>query len=161
MAPINMDHTKKFVLVDPRFVKPSMRDRALSGLDADISKILDSDEPDEVKSRNYVSALSRYKMYSAPPKPSPPPPPADAAVAVPPVVAAVPAVPDVFQFKARSPPKRKSKRVKKESLDSDLSFEPTLWRRTQREQTKNKLGSQWITLDETPKKGKRSTWIKN
>ena len=157
-----MDHTKKFVLVDPRFVKPSMRDRALSGLDADISKILDSDEPDEIKSRNYISALSRYKTYSSPPKPAPQPPPADAAAAVPQVAAAAaPAIPDVFQFKACSPPKRKSKRVKKESLDSDPSFEPTLWRRTPREQTKKKLGTQWITLDETPTKRKRSTWIKN
>ena len=151
-----MEHTKKFVLVDPRFVKPSMRDKALSGLDVDISKILDSDEPDEVKSMNYVAALTRYKRYSDTPKPAPPVRPAS-----PPAVAAVPAVPATFQFKTQSPPKRRSKRVKKESSDALSSFEPSLWRRTQREQTKKKLGSQWVTLDETPKKRKRSTWIEN
>ena len=153
-----MEHTKKFVLVDPRFVKPSMRDKALSGLDTDISNILNSDESDEVKARNYVSTLARYKNYSAPPKPAPAPPPADAAPPI--VAAAVPAaVPSIFQFKARSPPKRKSKRVKRESLDADPSFDSTLWRRTQRAQTKKKFGPQWIELDETPKKKKRSAWI--
>ena len=44
-----MEHTKKFILVDPRFARPSMKDKALSGLDTDISSILESDEPDEIK----------------------------------------------------------------------------------------------------------------
>ena len=146
-----MEHTKKFVLVDPRFVKPSMRDKALSGLDTDISNILNSDESDEIKARNYISALARYKNISAPPKPTPPP--------VPPAVLDTAAVPATFQFKARSPPKRKSKRVKMESLGDDHSFETSLWRRTQREQTKKKFSPQWVTLDKTPKKRKHSTWI--
>lgn len=155
-----MEHTKKFVLVDPRFVKPSMRDKALSGLDADISNILNSDESDEIKARSYISALARYKNYSAPPKPTPlPPPPPDAAVVPPTVPSAVPAVPSSFQFKASSPPKRRSKRVKMKSLDVEPSFDSTLWRRTQRAQNKKKFGTQWIELDETPKKKKRSTWI--
>ena len=59
-----MEHTKKFVLVDPRFARPSMRDKALSGLDSDISSILESDEPDEIKARNYAATLSRFKNYS-------------------------------------------------------------------------------------------------
>jgi len=41
-----MEHTKKFVLVDPRFVRPSMRDKVLSRLDTDISAILNNDESD-------------------------------------------------------------------------------------------------------------------
>ena len=149
-----MEHTKKFVLVDPRFVKPSMRDKTLSGLDSDISNILNSEESDEIKARSYISALARYKNISAPPKPTPPPP------VVPPAVSNA-AVPATFQFKARNPPKRKSKRVKMESLDTDPSFEPSLWRRTQREQTKKKFGPQWVTLDETPKKKRRTPWIES
>jgi len=62
-----MDHTKKFVLVDPRFARPSMRDKVLSGLDTEISDILNSDVPDEMKARSYISALARFRNYSAPP----------------------------------------------------------------------------------------------
>src|SRR2546425_5724020 len=46
-----MEHTKKFVLVDPRFVRPTMRDKVLSGLDTEISNILNSDVSDEIKAR--------------------------------------------------------------------------------------------------------------
>jgi len=48
---MNMEHTKKFVLMDPRFVRPSMRDKVLSRLDQDISNILDSDASDEAKAK--------------------------------------------------------------------------------------------------------------
>jgi len=61
-----MEHTKKFVLMDPRFVRPSMRDKALSGLDEDISNILESDASDEIKAKSYVAALSRLRHISNP-----------------------------------------------------------------------------------------------
>src|SRR5271163_967510 len=63
-----MEHTKKFVLTDPRFVRPSMRDKTLSGLDADISNILDSDASDEIKAKNYAATLSRFKHIYNPPQ---------------------------------------------------------------------------------------------
>ena len=53
-----MEHTKKFVLVDPRFVRPSMRDKVLSALDIDISNILNSNDSDEFKAKSYMSAAS-------------------------------------------------------------------------------------------------------
>ena len=152
-----MDHTKKFVLVDPRFVRPSMRDKALSGLDADISSILKSDEPDEIKVRNYMTALSRYKNYSASPKPVPltvpPQPPTQPDPAI-------PAVPPVLQFKVTTPSKRSGKRVKIEPLEHDSSLTQQLWRRTQRKPTKKKFGPQWIEYSETPKKS-RPAWIES
>ena len=152
-----MDHTKKFVLVDPRFVRPSMRDKALSGLDTDISNILKSDEPDEIKVRNYMAALARYKNYSAPPTvPLPPLPMAPAAVPD-----AVPAaVTPVIQFKVTSPSKRSGKRVKIKPLDIDPSLDQQLWRRTQRKQTKKKFGPQWIEYSETTRKS-RPAWIES
>ena len=61
-----MEHTKKFILVDPRFARPSMKDKALSGLDTDISSILESDEPYEIKVQKYAASLKRFKSYSAP-----------------------------------------------------------------------------------------------
>src|SRR6267154_1385888 len=150
-----MEHTKKFVLVDPRFVRPSMREKALSELDTDISNILNSDVSDELKARSYVSALARFKNYSAPPKSEepkalPPPPP-------PPPPPAVPAVP----FKTVSPLKRPRKRVKVESLDIVPSPDQPLWRRTQRSSTKKKFGPQWIEYNAQSKKKKksRSNWI--
>ncbi len=59
-----MEHTKKYVLMDPRFVRPSMRDKALSGLDSEISEILNSELDDEVKAKRYSATLSRFRNYS-------------------------------------------------------------------------------------------------
>ena len=42
-----------------------MKDKALSGLDTDISSILESDEPDEIKMQKYAASLKRFKSYSA------------------------------------------------------------------------------------------------
>ena len=67
-----MEHTKKYVIMDPRFVKPTMREKALSGLDSDIHNILESDEPDDIKVKQYISTLNRYRNYSEPPPPSTP-----------------------------------------------------------------------------------------
>ena len=134
-----------------------MRDKALSGLDTDISNILQSDEPDEIKVRSYISALSRYKNYSTPPKSTPPPPPPPPA----PTVHHVPAtVPPVIQFKVTSPSKRSGKRVKIEPLEIDPSLDRQLWRRTQRKQTKKKFGPQWIEYSDTASNKKsRLPWI--
>jgi len=160
----NMDHTKKFVLVDPRFVKPSMRDKALSGLDTDITNILKSDDPDEVKVRNYMTALSRYKNYSTPAKPAPAvlPPSPPPTPAIPAVPAAVPATaPPVIKFKVTTPSKRSGKRIKIEPLQSDPSLDRQLWRRTERAHAKKQFGSQWIAYGDTPSSRKKSctTWI--
>src|SRR5438876_9739159 len=95
-----MEHTKKFVLVDPRFARPSMRDKVLSGLDTEISDILNSDVPDEMKARSYISALARFRNYSAPSveqAPAAAAAPTTAPAAAP--AAVVPAVP----FKALTP----------------------------------------------------------
>ena len=141
-----MEHTKKFVLVDPRFVRPSMHDKVLSRLDMDISSILNSDETDEVKAKSYITALARYKNLSAPPKPEKSTPPAS--IPVPPTTSSTvkPKNPSV-SFKTKSPPKRRHKRVR---VDTD----PTLWRRTQRTPMKKKFSPQWLTFDEEfqPKK---------
>jgi hypothetical protein len=148
-----MEHTKKFVLVDPRFVRPTMRDKVLSGLDTDISNILNSDDTDEIKAKNYITALARFRNYSVPPrseeiKPLPPPP-----------LTAVPAVPSV-PFKAVSPRKRSHKRVKVELPVVDPPLDATLWRRTQRQQTKKKFGSQWTDYNTRSKKKKsHPSWI--
>ena len=51
--------------MNPRFVKPSMREKALSGLDGEISSILNSELNDELKAKQYSAALSRFRNYSA------------------------------------------------------------------------------------------------
>ena len=158
---VKMDHTKKFVFVDPRFVRPSMLDKALSGLDTDISNILKSEEPDEIKVRNYMTALSRYKSFSTSPPPTvhpptlPPPPPP------PPTIAAVPvSVPPVIQFKVTSPSKRSGKRIKIEPLEGASSIDSQPWSRTQRKRIKKKFGPQWIEYNETLRNKKsRPPWI--
>src|SRR2546425_13356560 len=108
-----MEHTKKFVLVDPRFVRPTMRDKVLSGLDTEISNILNSDVSDEIKARSYVSALARFRNYSVTPKREEPkaPPPTPA-----PTPAPLPSVPAV-SFKTTTSTKRPHKRARVESED--------------------------------------------
>src|SRR3989442_15464322 len=147
-----MEHTKKFVLVDPRFARPSMRDKVLSGLDTEISDILNSDAPDEIKARSYVTALARFKNYSAPSKPEQAPP-----VVAPAAAPVVPAVP----FKAHTPLKRPQKHVKVETLDIVPSLDEPLWRRTQRTHSKKKFGSQWIEYNGRTKKKPRAHWIES
>ena len=149
-----MEQTKKFVLVDPRFVRPSMRDKALSALDTDISDILNSDVSDEMKAQRYISSLARFRNYSAPPKlektlPAPAPSVAP--------VQQLPSVPSIT-FKTKTAPKRPHKRVK---VDTDFSIDPTLWRRTQRTPTKKKFGPQWLSYTESPSKKKKpaKVWI--
>src|SRR6267154_110787 len=150
-----MEHTKKFVLVDPRFVRPTMRDKVLSELDSGISNILNSDDSDEIKAKNYISALARFRNLSAPAKPektTPVPP-------LPPPVASV-------AYKTARPPKRPHKRVKIETVASDdpstaPSLDSSFWRRTLRTPSKKNLGKQWLTYKESPlkKKKSRKTWV--
>ena len=154
---IKMEHTKKFVLVDPRFVRPTMRDKVLSGLDTEISNILNSDVSDEIKARSYVSALARFRNYSVTPKREEPkaPPPAPA-----PTPAPLPSIPTV-SFKTTTPPKRTHKRARVESEDVAPLLDPSLWRRTQRQQTKKKFGSQWIEYNQRAKRKSRANWIES
>src|SRR6267154_2478841 len=141
-----MKHTKKYVLVDPRFVKPSMRDKALSELDTDISNNLNDDTSDEIKTKKYMAMLARYKKIYAPAKPE-----KEASA-----VAALPQAPTV-SFKTVTPPKRPHKRVKVETVHTT---DPTLWRRTQRTPTKKKFGPQWLSYSDLPKKRKAfKTWV--
>jgi len=159
-----MEHTKKFVLVDPRFVRPSMRDKVLSGLDTDISNILNSDDSDEIKAKSYIAALARFRNYSFPPKPE------EVKTLPAPIVPTAPAVPTTapttaptVPFKTVSPLKRPRKRVKVESLDVASSLDPSLWRRTQRLRTKKKFGPQWIDFSNKSQKKKKSrtNWIES
>ena len=165
-----MEHTKKFVLVDPRFVRPSMRDKALSGLDSDISNILNDDVSDEIKVNRYISALSRFKNIFVPP-PSPPgaPPPQPQAAVAPPQVPMPQAQPQAASvtYKVMKPPKRPHKRAKvvtdaslweralqtpaKKSLEwiDDVPV-----KRTKRLQTKKKFDSQWLVESK-----KKKSWV--
>lgn len=59
-----MEHAKKLVIVDPRFPKQNMRERTLTALDAEMETILNSEESDDVKAKNYLAALHRHKSYS-------------------------------------------------------------------------------------------------
>ena len=139
-----MEHTKKFVLVDPRFVRPSMRDKALSSLDTNISDILNSDASDEIKAQRYISALGRFRNYSSPPK--------SEKVST---IQQLPAVPSVT-LKTKTPPKRPHKRTKIETVPS---IDSTLQRRTHRTPIKKKFGPQWISDSSSMKRKLSKAWI--
>lgn len=152
-----MEHTKKFVLMDPRFVRPSMRDKVLSSLDSDISNILNSDATDEAKTKSYVSALSRFKTYLAPTKPDKPITSSTSPL-VPPVPPATPA--PTLSLKTK-PLKVSRKRVKKVKPVSSAVLHqllragsPLLTRIQTRAQAKKSFGSQWIDYS-SPHKLKR------
>jgi hypothetical protein len=98
-----------------------MRENVLSELDVEILNILNSDVHDDIKAMSYVSALTRFKHYSAMPKPeesqiSPPPantiPTPSASPPSPPPPHATPAAVSTVSFptETRSPPKRSRKR---------------------------------------------------
>ena len=59
-----MEHTKKYILVDPRFARPTIKDKALSALDSEIGEILNSEVSDELKAKQYSATLSRFRNYS-------------------------------------------------------------------------------------------------
>jgi len=140
-----MEHTKKFVLMDPRFVRPTMRDKVLSALDSDISIILNSDVSDEAKAKSYVSALSRFKNYSAPPKPDKP-------IALPTNPPTPPAPPMPSKpLKASRKRVKKAKPISSAVLDQLLQTDSPLWKRTTRAQFKKKNSPQWIDYSGLPK----------
>ncbi len=58
-----MQHTKKLVLMEPKFVKPTIKDNALSKLDTELSEILNSKLNDDLKMKLYSSVFRKYKAY--------------------------------------------------------------------------------------------------
>jgi hypothetical protein len=66
-----MEHAKKYIIMDPRFARPTMLDKALSALDGDIENFLNKDAPDDVKAKRYLATVNRYRSYSEPPPPTP------------------------------------------------------------------------------------------
>ena len=58
------------ILIDPKFARPSMRDKSLSALDTEISSILENDAPDDEKAKLYLMALKRAKFYGQDPTPA-------------------------------------------------------------------------------------------
>jgi len=158
-----MEHTKKFVLMDPRFVRPSMRDKVLSGLDSDISNILNSDESDEIKAKNYAATLGRFRIYSDPPKPEKP----KALPAAPPTpFKPTPSRKRVIRAKQSKPKASAISSIDWDHLTQpDSTHEAPLWKRSRRIVTRDKFGPQWTDIPpEKPKKKKKSakrlkTWF--
>jgi hypothetical protein len=66
-----MEHAKKLIVMDPRMIRPSMKDKSLSNLDRVISETLNGDMTDDEKAKRYAIALRNYKYYDAPPPPPP------------------------------------------------------------------------------------------
>ena len=69
-----MDHTKKYVLVDPQMYRLSLPEKSISGLDLEIRTILDNDLADDQKAKMYSSVLKKYRTYdnsTRMPKPNP------------------------------------------------------------------------------------------
>jgi len=64
-----MEHAKKMTLVDTavfnRLIRPTISDKKLSAVDQDISEILNSDMPDDVKVKHYLARLKDYR-YAEP-----------------------------------------------------------------------------------------------
>ena len=140
-----MEHTKKFVLMDPRFVRPSMRDKALNGLDSVIADILNSGDSDDIKAKRYVTALSRFRNYSTPPtkavKQETPP-----AVQQP----IIPPPPAATSRKRTKLIKALSKDANQNIVSWDQQPDSTVWER----QTPNK--SEWNDQSGTKKKKRKS-----
>src|SRR6266516_6945784 len=147
--------------MDPRFVRPTMRDKALSGIDTEISNILNSHASDEIKAASYMSALTRFKNYSNPPKSevlAPATPAAPAAPAAPAHPAAAFKVHSVKRkrAKAHSPPKR----TKVTPSDIFPSIDPPTWKHTQRIRKRKNFGPQWIEYSgQSAKKKSPTSWI--
>jgi len=128
-----------------------MKDKVLSGLDNDISSILNSNASDEAKVNSYMRALSRFRVISSPP----PQGPLAATVQPQAALAAVPAPQAQPQaaavtYKTKKPPKRLHKRAKLPAVD-----DPSFWQRQLRTPSKRNLGTQWVTLGDTPVKRKK------
>ena len=79
-----MDHTKKYVLVDPQMYRPSLPEKSISGLDLEIRAILENDLPDDQKAKMYSSILKKYRTYDNSTKPPEPKPTLDLTDTLPP-----------------------------------------------------------------------------
>ena len=141
-----MEHTKKFVLMDPRFVRPSMRDKALSGLDSIIADILNSGDSDDIKAKSYVTALSRFRNYSTPPTKA-------VKQETPPAAVQQPIIPPPPAATSR----KRTKRIKALSKDANQNIvswdqqpDSTVWER----QTPKK--SEWSDQSGSAKKKRKS-----
>ena len=150
-----MEHTKKFILMDPHFARPTMRDKVLSGLDSEILSTLNSQESDEIKAKKYALTLRRFVNYSKPPKPSlpTPPPPPPARITAP--------VAKTSSVKRGKRVKRLKKTLLNDAKDASVFNwddqpirDDETWKRTKRVVKEKKFGTQWVT----PKSYKKS-WI--
>lgn len=56
-----MEHAKKFMLVDPQFHRPTIKEKTLSKLDTAIEDILRSDLTEDEKAKRYTAALNRFR----------------------------------------------------------------------------------------------------
>ncbi len=57
-----MEHTKKFMLVDPQFHRPTtIKEKTLSKLDNAIEEVLQSDLADDEKAKRYTIALNKFR----------------------------------------------------------------------------------------------------
>src|SRR5271157_318552 len=66
-----MEHAKKMMLVDPKFYRPSITEKAQNKIDDAITEILNSDLPDDVKVKRYSEAARRFSVINEPsPAPS-------------------------------------------------------------------------------------------
>jgi hypothetical protein len=65
-----MDNAKKLLLVDParasQLYRPNIFDKKLSGLDDNISSILRSNLPADVKAKRYAASLKQLRYYDKP-----------------------------------------------------------------------------------------------
>jgi hypothetical protein len=59
-----MEHTKKLMLVEPRFYRPTIGEKTLSGLDDEIRQTLDANMPDDQKIKLYRMSLKKYMSYA-------------------------------------------------------------------------------------------------
>jgi hypothetical protein len=59
-----MEHAKKLMLVEPRFYRPTIGEKTLSGLDDEIRQTLNADMPDDQKIKLYRMSLRKYMSYA-------------------------------------------------------------------------------------------------
>jgi hypothetical protein len=57
-----MEHAKKMMIIDPEhYGRTRMIDKKMSGLDHEISVVLNSELPDDIKVKHYMAALREYR----------------------------------------------------------------------------------------------------
>ena len=58
-----MEFTKKLILMEPKMIRPTIKDKTLSKLDDEISAILNSEVADDIKAKNYSTTLRKYRAF--------------------------------------------------------------------------------------------------